>query len=96
MANASRPHGPSLSREICADEDRLSGAIESRLKGDPVMRNHRRRIVGRQKRLRAVATAEAWKAYLVLEEAVNHRFGDALIFVARWAFAQGRKGRGRR
>lgn len=98
MANTrppGRPHGPALTQEICADEERLSAAIEIRLKREPAMRHHRRRIVGRQKRLRALSTQEAWKAYLVVEEAVNHRFGDALIAVARWAFAQGRKCRGR-
>lgn len=79
---------PTLVRKFF-DDDALTWAIDPLLKADDNYNRQTKKILRMQKRLRAAACDEAFSRYLKLEEAVNARFGDALVVVARWAFRAG-------
>jgi hypothetical protein len=91
MAHTKRLPPPTLTSDIVADEDKLSEAIERLLLADRRQRLYRSEITRRQAELRALVDDGAWAAYLEVEQAVNARLADALVKVARWAFAQGRR-----
>lgn len=54
-----------------------------------VMRLLSRRIRTRQGALKGLASAEAWQAYLRVEEASNQRLDAAVQRAARWGYQKG-------
>lgn len=80
---------PTLDTRILDDEDALTWAIDELLQADDNYQRLTGKILRVQKRLRTLASDESFAAYIRLEEAVNARFGDALVVVARWAFLAG-------
>jgi len=86
-----------LDRRTLDDDDTLTWAIDELVRGDDNYQRQTKKILRMQTRLRAAASDDAFAAYMRLEEAVNARFGDALVLVARWAFQAGQhSGRRRR
>jgi hypothetical protein len=55
------------------------------------MKHHVEEILRRQGRLQTAASDEAREAFLDLEAAVNARYSDALVRVARWAWSARRE-----
>jgi hypothetical protein len=84
---------PKLDARILKDPESLSRALAELVEGDVRQQRHRRRILRLQHELRGLVTAEAWRAYLRLEDATAARLGDATDLVAIWAFKQGRRRR---
>jgi hypothetical protein len=88
----SRPR-PKIPQDVLDDAAR--DAISEDIFGTERLRKLSSRIRRRQRRLRALVGADAWRAYLQVEEASNERLGKALADVARVAFEAGLKaGRG--
>jgi hypothetical protein len=79
-----------LTLEVVADDDRLTDAVEARVKLDQADLQHRRRIDQRERKLRALVGDDAWKAYLKLDEEIGARISDISISLVRWAFEQGK------
>jgi hypothetical protein len=86
---------PLLSDEIARDREMLRDAIDALLRDDRILRGLHRRILRRQKGLRALTTDKAWKLYLALERAEIERWERSNVLVARWAWRHGLRGRGR-
>ena len=75
---------------------RLSASVEDLLERDAAHQRHLRNVRQLQRALRGHVTRIGWRAYLELEEAEFDRWTHAIDRVARWAFAYGRRRRGRR
>lgn len=86
---------PLLSGKVVRDRQKLCDAIEALLRDDRILTGLHRRILSRQKGLRALTSDEAWKVYLALERAEIERWDRSNVLVARWAWRQRRRGRGR-
>lgn len=82
---------PNLTPEVVADEGATVAQIDRLLRRNPQHRKHVRAILKAQEALHRVLSDREWQVYLTLEAAVNARFSDALLAVARWAFEQGRR-----
>jgi len=87
----SRKRRPRLDRAVLVDPDALDQAHAHLLADDPNFRSYRRRILKRQRRLRDLATDDAWQAYLKVEEATSSRLAYVMDTVTEWAFLQGRR-----
>jgi hypothetical protein len=74
----------------------LPARLESLIGRDPTYRRRLRAVLDRQRALRARVGLLGWRAYLELEEAEFDRWMRVVDCVARWAFAGGRRERGRR
>jgi hypothetical protein len=86
---------PTLSRTVISDENALSLSIDAVLLENRAYRRSTKKILRKQRELRAVLDAEQWDSYLALEAVVNERFADAMLALVRWAFAEGRQSRTR-
>lgn len=81
---------PKLDSRILKNSESLSRVLGELVERDLRQKRHRRRILRLQKRLHGLVTAEAWRVYLLLEEASAARLGEAIDLVTLWAFTQGR------
>ena len=70
--------------------------IEPLLARDATYRRHLREVLRRQRALRVHVTGIGWRAYLELEQAEFDRWAHVIERASRWAFARGRRERGRR
>ena len=80
-----------------AAQARLQGgsAVDDLVHHEPELRVMARRIIELQERLRALVDDEGWRAYLDAEAASNARLSAVGLLVARWAYREGRRSRGR-
>ena len=63
---------------------------------DPALGRIHRRLVRRQRALRASVTDEQWAAYMLIEELFNDRWARALVIVAKAFYEAGIGSRRRR
>ena len=95
MSNAS-PDSPELGPTIIEDDDALWALLDLVIIKLPGYVTLRRKIVRRQERLRALASDDAWDAYLRVEALTNERNQEVITALVRWAFGQGRRSGDRR
>ena len=86
-----RSRRPQLSQKIISDDSLLGSAIESLVAGSTANRVHQDLIRSLHGKLEAVATIEAWKAFLEVEQATNDRSADLQDELVRWAFCEGHR-----
>lgn len=85
-----------ITPDIIADDVLVGDAINQVLRADCILRRIHRRLVRRQRALRAVVDDEQWHKYMLVEELFNDRWARALAIVAKAFFAAGTRARGRR
>ena len=90
MARSTKP-SPPLFHAIVTDDTALTMAIDAFVRADPAYKRRTRKILRRQRELRALLDSEQWDEFLGVEEATNERLADAMITLVRWAFAEGRR-----
>jgi hypothetical protein len=91
-----KPPPPRLDPRFLGVDIALVATIDAVLLDDRRMQRHVLEILRRQGELQRASDESGWDAYLHLEMAVNARRADALVRVARWAWAAGREHERRR
>ena len=86
----SRAKKPTLTPEMVADDGPLTEAIPGALTS-PQLGSFTEEVLRRQTRLRDLLSDEQWRAYLDLEEKVNHRVAAESLALVRWAWREGRR-----
>lgn len=81
---------PALTSEIIVNKSALKKAVNAAL-DTPRLQESTRKVLRLQRRLRALLNGEQWRAYMLLEEAVNDRIAEESLVIVRWAWAEGRR-----
>ncbi len=87
----SRPRTPCLTSDIMADDDALALMIDELTLGSKRVRKLSKKVRRAQDRLRKVVKSKAWAKYMKLEQIVNHRAGEEVNLLVRWAFEAGKR-----
>jgi hypothetical protein len=87
---------PKLTPATVADDQLLAHVVDEVIHTDPDAASLQAEILRLQHDLRELVDANAWAAYLSVEEQVTARWSELTLVLVRWAYEQGVKFNGGR